>query len=197
MTNSHEQASAMGPETPPPYAGPSTPPPGPGPVPPAWSGRYGNAPKSKSPALAGVLSGFMPGLGQIYLGSYQRGFVHAAIFAGLVACLSSGAAHGLEPLFGIMLGFFYFYNIVDAARRATLYNVALQGGQIPVPEDFKMPTGRSSLLGGVMLTAIGVMLLLNTRFDYSLDWLADWWPAFIVVIGATMVYRAVRERQKT
>jgi len=197
MTNSHEQASPTGPQAPP-YAGPSTPPPGPGPVPPAWSGgRYGTAPRGKSPVLAGILSSFMPGLGQIYLGSYQRGFMHVAIFAGLVACLSSGAAHGLEPLFGIMLGFFYLYNIVDAARRTALYNMALQGGQIPVPEDFKMPTGRSSLLGGVILTAIGMLLLLNTRFDYSLDWLADWWPVFIVAIGATMVYRAVRERQNT
>jgi hypothetical protein len=139
----------------------------------------------------------MPGLGQIYLGSYQRGFIHVGVFAGLIACLSSGAAHGLEPLFGIMLAFFYLYNIVDAARRATLYNVALQGGQIPVPEDFKMPTGRSSLVGGLFLTGIGLLLLLNTRFDYSLDWLADWWPLFIMLAGASIVYRAVKERQKS
>ena len=37
-------------------------------------------PRSKSPALAAILS-MMPGLGQVYIGYYQRGFVHILVIA--------------------------------------------------------------------------------------------------------------------
>jgi len=201
MSYSPEQANVAGgsasaiPPQPgvPPQAGAV--PPQAGPVPPAWTGRWAGAPRGKSPALAGILSGFMPGLGQIYLGYYQRGFVHAGVFAGIIGCLASGAARHMEPLFGVMLAFFYLYNIIDSVRRASLYNMALAGlTQMPMPEDFKMPAGRSSLFGGVIVTGIGLLLLLNSRWDFDLDWLADWWPAIIMLIGLGIVWRAVKDR---
>ena len=39
--------------------------------------------RRKSPGLACFLS-LMPGLGQVYVGYYQRGFVHAAVVAALI-----------------------------------------------------------------------------------------------------------------
>src|SRR5438093_2100938 len=82
--------------------------------------------RSKSPALAAFLS-MMPGLGQVYVGYYQRGFIHAAVIGSLVTILSSGAVEGLHPLFGLFMAFFWLYNVIDAARRASLYNDALAG----------------------------------------------------------------------
>jgi len=38
--------------------------------------------RRKSPAIAAILS-MMPGLGQVYVGYYQRGFVHAVVVASL------------------------------------------------------------------------------------------------------------------
>ena len=94
---------------------------------------------SDSPAVACCLSA-MPGLGQVYVGYYQRGFLHAIVVAGLIAILASGEPGALTPLFGLFLAFFWLYNMIDAARRATLYNQALAGGHEPdLPADFESP----------------------------------------------------------
>jgi hypothetical protein len=196
--NASQEHANMGPDAPQaPPSQPGAPPYGAhaAQAPPSWvAPRWSNG--RKSPALAGILSGFMPGLGQVYLGYYQRGFLHAMVFAGVIAALASGTARGAEPLFGIFMGFFYLYNIVDAVRRASLYNQALAGmNPVAPPEDFKMPSGRPSLLGGLLLTAIGFIFLMHTRFDFDLDWLADWWPAILVLLGAHMVYRATRDKK--
>jgi len=172
-------------------AGPAMPPPAA--AAPAWEARYTPVRNRKSPFLAGLFSFLMPGLGQVYLGYYQRGFVHAAVFVGFIGALSS-IHHGPEAMFGVGLGFFYLYNIVDAARRATLYNQAVAGLQpTPLPEDFKMPTGQSSLFWGLIVTGLGVLLLLYTRFDFDLDWLEDWWPALLVLVGARIVFKSRKQ----
>src|SRR5882724_7219703 len=103
--------------------------------------------RSKSPAIAALLS-MMPGLGQVYVGYYQRGFVHALVIASLISILSSGAVEGLNPLFSLFMAFFWLYNIIDAARRASLYNDALAGNPtIELPQDFKTPGFRGSIFG--------------------------------------------------
>jgi len=120
--------------------------------------------RSRSPALAAILS-MMPGLGQVYVGYYQRGFVHAAVVASLITILASHTVERLSPLFGLFMTFFWLYNIIDAARRASLYNDALAGNpSIELPEDFKTPGIRGSVFGGIALIVAGFILLLNTRF---------------------------------
>ena len=164
------------------------------PRPPQWEPR-GVTRGHKSPVLAALLS-MLPGLGQIYLGDYNRGFLYGGIFALLVTACSR-VHGGMEPLFGISVAFFSLYNIIDAARRASLYNQAMAGiasSRPSIPEDFKLPSGRGSLFWGAVICGIGLILLLNTRFDIDFDWLEDWWPAFIVLIGLNMLYRAVRNR---
>ena len=153
-------------------------------------------PRQKSPFLAGLLS-LMPGLGQIYTGYYQRGFVHALVVAALFALLVANDDGPLVPLGVIFLTFFWLYNIIDASRRAALYNQALAGvPNIELPEDFKVPGFRGSLLGGLAIAAAGIVLLLNTRFGVSLDWLEEWWPAALILFGAYLVWKAWQERPK-
>jgi hypothetical protein len=146
--------------------------------------------------LAGVLSGCIPGLGHVYLGYTQRGFLHALIFAGVIALLASGNAHRIEPLFGIFIGFFWFYSLIDAVRRAHLINHALAGvGPVEMPQDIQLPTTSGSIFGGVLITVVGLIFLLRTRFDVDLDWLIDWWPAFIVAFGLYLIYKSVRSKR--
>ena len=150
--------------------------------------------RSKSPALAALLS-MMPGLGQVYVGYYQRGFVHAGVIASLVTILSSSQLDDLKPLFGLFMAFFWLYNIVDAARRASLYNDALAGNTaIELPQDFKSPGIRGSIFGGSSLIVIGLVLLLHTRFEMSLDWVDEWWPVAPMILGVYLVARAVTDR---
>ena len=68
-----------------------------------------------SPPLAFVL-GFIPGVGAVYNGQYAKGLVHVVIFGSIISILSSGAAQGFEPLFGLMIPTFVFYM---ALRRIT------------------------------------------------------------------------------
>src|SRR5215813_4100661 len=61
-----------------------------------------------SPGLALGL-GFIPGVGAIYNGQYAKGLVHAVIFGLLISIMGSGAAGGLEPLFGLLIAAWIFY----------------------------------------------------------------------------------------
>ena len=84
---------------------------------------------------------------------------------------------------------------IDAYRKASLYNQALAGGEeVELPADFKAPSIRGSLFGGVTLMSVGVIFLLNTRFGISMAWLHEWWPAAPILFGGYLVYKAVQEK---
>ena len=179
---------AGGAEAPYPWPG-SAPAAGPTNVSPSWPRALD--PRQKSVTLAILLS-MMPGLGHIYLGYYQLGFLHAGIFAALVTILSMGAG-GLEPLFGISIGFFCLYNFVDAGRRAALYNQALAAaGEMPKIE---IPSNRGSIVGGLLLVGVGVLFLLHTRFGYDPVWIEDWWPLGLIGLGVYLFLKDVQSRR--
>ena len=149
-------------------------------------------PSRKSPALATLLS-LMPGLGQIYVGYYQQGFINTAVVAATITILNAGV-RGAEPLFGLFLAFFWLYNMIDANRRAHHYNRVLDGlGGENVPEEFQGPGARGSLPAGILLTAMGVLFLLDLNTDISLDWIENWWPLFLVGGGVWMIVKARRQ----
>lgn len=151
-------------------------------------------PDAKSPALACCLSA-MPGLGQIYVGYYQRGFVHAVVVGVLIAIQAGGQLPGLMVLIGFLLPFFWLYNMIDAYRRAALYNYALSGRTtIEPPKDFQMPKARGSIFGGLVVIAFSVILLSHTRFGVPLEWLEEWWPVAPLVLGAYLLIKGIQER---
>ena len=75
------------------------------------------ADQSVSPPLAFVL-GFIPGVGAVYNGQYAKGLLHVVIFGSIISILSSGAAQGFEPLFGLMIPTFVFYMAFEAYHTA-------------------------------------------------------------------------------
>jgi hypothetical protein len=161
----------------------------------AFPGAGGAPIRRKSAGLAVVLS-FFPGLGQVYVGAYRRGFTYAGIFAGFVVLLSSGAARGIEPAVGVMLAFFYIYNMIDAARMANLFNDTADGATMDdLRRDFLAGVGqRGSIGGGIALLAGGVLLMLHIWFDLDLDFLEDWWPLVPIGFGAYLLWAGVRDR---
>ena len=164
------------------------------PTAPAQPASLANDARRRSPFLAAVLS-TMPGLGQVYLGYYQLGFVHVVVFAGILALLAAGDLGPLIPLASVFLGFFWLYNVVDAARRAVLVNEALAGrSNIELPEDYAAPGLKGSVLGGAILVLVGLVLLSRTLFGVSLEWLEDWWPVAIVFFGGFLIYKAKSDK---
>lgn len=149
--------------------------------------------RRKSPALACFLS-LMPGLGQVYVGYYQRGFVHAAVVGTLIALLSSRIDE-LTPLVALFLAFFWLYNIIDAGRRAALYNEVLAGRTgIELPADLMLPGLGGSTVGGVVVALVGVLLLAHTAFGMSLSWLKEWWPVAVILFGGYLFIKARMDR---
>jgi hypothetical protein len=156
----------------------------------------GEDPRRKAPVLAMVLS-LMPGLGQIYVGFYQQGFVNILVIASIIAFLSHGVPGYMEPLLGIFLAFYWLFNLVDAGRRASFYNQALSGmTETNLPADFMMYEGKGSLAGGVALVLLGLFFFAHTQFGMPLEWLDQWWPIGLVMAGLFLLYQNWQDRKK-
>lgn len=152
--------------------------------------------RRKSPALACFLS-VMPGLGQVYVGYYQRGFVHAAVVATLITLLSNRLEE-LTPLLALFLTFFWLYNIIDAGRRAALYNELLAGRTgIQLPADLMLPGLGGSMVGGAVVVLVGLLLLGHTAFGMSLSWLKEWWPVGVILFGGYLFIKARMDRPQS
>lgn len=160
----------------------------------AFGAGYGAQPKPnirrKSPAMATWLS-CMPGLGQIYVGYYQQGFINMFVVAGTIAILSSTFMRGAEPFFGVFLSFFWIFQMIDANRRAHHYNRVMEGlGGEDVPDGFSMPTTKGSMMGGSVLVVLGTLFILDLNFGISMEWIENWWPLILVLVGVNLIYKA-------
>jgi len=149
-------------------------------------------PRRKSPFLAAVLS-IIPGIGQVYIGYYVRGFLTAAIF--LIIVMTSAEMGGdLGPVLAMAAFFIWVFNLIDAGRMAALYNHAAAGSDtIEMPSDLKLPRLGGSIMGGLILLIFGAIALSNTAFGYPLDWLERWWPVFPAALGLYLLARGVMD----
>jgi hypothetical protein len=144
-------------------------------------------PQDVSPGLACLL-GFIPGVGAIYNGQYAKGLVHAVVFGLLISILSSGAAAGLEPLFGILLTAWFFYMALEAYHTAK----KRRAGE-PVDEFSSLVNLHGHRTGGfptgaVVLILLGVLLLLNTLEILHFRYLVRYWPVLLILAGVWMLY---------
>jgi hypothetical protein len=156
---------------------------------PVVSGYHGGP----NPAVAGMLAGFLPvGVGAVYNGQYAKGLAHLVIMVATIVALSSGLPWYLDTVLGISLGFFYFYQIIDAVRSAH----AIQAGQ-PAPDPFglaqtfgagdsfdsaKVPVGATILIG------LGLLFLLHTAglFEFGFS---RFWPVVLIFLGGWLFAR--------
>jgi hypothetical protein len=161
-----------------------------------WRDYYVEDPRRKSPILAVVMS-LMPGLGQVYVGYYVLGFVNILIVGSLIALLNLNIAAPLQALAGLFLAFFWLYNLVDAGRRASLYNQALAGlGPTELPEVVTLPRAGAALPGGIVLIVLGLTVWVHTYFGLSFQWLERWWPLALVLVGAYLIWNALEDRRR-
>jgi hypothetical protein len=164
----------------------------------AWQRKpvYAEDPRFRSPMLAAFLS-LVPGLGQVYVGYYRQGFTNIIVIGTLISLLAPGPRFHwpFTPLMVFFLVFYWLYNIVDAARRASFYNQAQSGVPLAeLPREFKMPESQGSLVGGVLLILAGLLIGSRTVFGFSLEWLQRWWPLAPILFGAYLIYQSLKDR---
>jgi hypothetical protein len=145
----------------------------------------------KNPGRAALLSLF-PGMGNVYNGLYMRGLTFFLIIVSLLGIMTSGRGH---ELFGMVVAFFWLFNVIDAYRQATLinYGYAQDLGLLDLP---KVPrAGQGGIVAGVLLTLIGVASVLDryTLIDY--DWFFQLWPFALVGVGIWLIVASFRNRR--
>lgn len=149
----------------------------------------------KSPGLAGFLSMF-PGVGHLYLGLYQRAFAFAGAF---VVCIGLAGHRG--EFFGPLIGFVWFFAIIDAVRQAKAINqgYALESGLASREQLRKAAEGTGALTWGVILVGLGGLWLLDRYVDLERFWdvMGDWGgPAAFVLLGLILIATHVRRKRR-
>lgn len=145
-----------------------------------------------SPGLAFVL-GFIPGVGAVYNGQYAKGLVHVVIFGSIISILSSGAARGFEPLFGLMIPTFVFYMCFEA------YHTARKRRDGEAVDEFSGLVRRDSAarsrfpLAPALLIAFGILFLLDNLEVLKIGRLLRYWPAALIVLGLYLLYERITE----
>jgi hypothetical protein len=152
-----------------------------------------------NPALAAVLAGFFPfGIGQVYNGQFGKALVHLVTFALLIVATDN--AHGAEPLFGMSIAFFYFYQIFDAYRTA---HAKEHGQPPPDPGGIYKALGvqtnggnTDSVLAGhkvpvaaIVLIGLGVLFLLHNMGIWWSFHIGRFWPLILIAVGIRMFMR--------
>ncbi len=184
----YQPADAGPPHTALPYSGPYS------------SGQYSggppplpSSPGAGSPGVAFVL-GLIPGVGAVYNGQYAKGIVHVVILGLLISIVNSGSAHGVEPLFGILIPCFWFYMAFEA------YHTAKQRRMGVAVDEFSsiMPMERTHSrfpVGPILLIVIGTLFLLDNLDLLEIRRLLRYWPALLIVMGFYMLYVRMTSRK--
>lgn len=142
----------------------------------------------KSPVLAAVLSIFFPfGVGALYNREYIKGLIYLIIFAGLVSMQEHG---GAQPFAGIILAGFYFFQIFDSVHTANAINrrALKEEGEKVEEEKLVQVAKTGSIFWGIVLIALGAILLLANFEVLSYESVVDFWPVLVIVIGLKLVF---------
>jgi TM2 domain-containing membrane protein YozV len=158
----------------------------------------------KSPAAAGILSGFFPGAGQLYNGEGGKALLFFLIFAGCISMMPRGP----HPFLPLVFAAFYIYQIIDAVQTAKAVNLKAAAGEPgAAPAGFptasgqaaaaaapEKPAAQGSVFWGLLLMAIGVIFLLANFNVFQLDQILDFWPVAVILVGIKIIFDALRKR---
>jgi len=146
------------------------------------------APSSDAPSpFLAFLFGLIPGVGAIYNGQYAKGIVHVLVFGLLITIVSSGSAHGWEPLFGLLIAVWFFYMALEAyhtAKRRVAGEAVDEFSGL-----FQVHSGASRAAAGpIALIVLGVIFLFHSFNLVSLEQLVRFWPVGLIAAGGYMLY---------
>lgn len=120
------------------------------------------AQKQNGAPVVAFLLGFIPGLGAVYNGEYNKAIIHVVVFGALILGIASDLGEGIQGFLIFALVIAPFYMAIDAMRTAK----AKAAGQ-PLADPFENWSGQRPL-GPIILIGIGGLFLLNNFgfFDF-------------------------------
>jgi hypothetical protein len=136
-----------------------------------------------SPGLAFIL-GLIPGVGAIYNGQYAKGFIHVVVL-GLLIGITSGAAGGLEPLFGMLIALWFFYMAFEAYHTAKKRQL---GEHVDEFSSLLPVRGAGFPVAPIVLIALGVLFLLNNLDIIRFYQFMRYWPVLLIALGGYLLY---------
>jgi hypothetical protein len=139
---------------------------------------------SVSPGLAFIL-GFIPGVGAIYNGQYAKGLIHVVILGVLITLIESSELRGFEPLFGLSMAAFVFYQCFEAyhtAKRRMMGQKVDEFSSLINMDDNRLP------VGPIVLIVAGVFFLLANFDLIRVRDVIRFWPLGLIGIGCYMLY---------
>ncbi|HTP35778.1 MAG TPA: B-box zinc finger protein [Candidatus Acidoferrales bacterium] len=138
-----------------------------------------------SPGLA-LFLGMIPGVGAIYNGQYAKGLLHAIIWGVLVSIVNSNAAHGMEPIFGMLIAAWMAYMAFEAYHTARKRRL----GE-PVDEYSSILNLRGSHnipIVAIGLIVMGVLFLLHTLNLLDFEYVVRYWPVLLIAAGVYLLF---------
>jgi hypothetical protein len=143
-------------------------------------------PASAPNAGIAFLLGFVPGLGAIYNGEYNKAMIHILIFGTIIVGITGVLGDSLTPFWVVALVAFVFYMAIDALRTAK----ARQTGQ-PLVDPFENWTKNRSI-GPFILIGIGGLFLLHNFGFFDMFRVREvFWPVVLIGIGVLMLRNRV------
>ena len=140
----------------------------------------------KSPGLAFLLSLLFPGMGQVYNGQPAKALGFFFAFASAIYAVAE-----ISPLpFALFIPFVYLYNIVDAWRTGVLINNRGTAAALPEEDVAESPAW------GAGLVVLGVVFLFHNLGWLDLSRLSRLWPALLIIVGAAVLYRSMRQGKR-
>ena len=152
-----------------------------------------------NPTVAGMLAGIFPiGVGAVYCSQYAKGLAHLVIMVMLIIGETSDVPWYVHMVLGIGIGFFWIYQVIDAARTARAIQLGepipdpfglglIFGSNSPVPPsgsgiDSTLPRGEPTRIpvAAAVLIGLGVLFLMSTTLDFSMH---RFWPLILIVLG--------------
>jgi hypothetical protein len=105
----------------------------------------------------------------------------------LISIVSSNSAGGLEPLFGLLIGLWFFYMAFEA------YHTASKRQKGEIVDEFSSIVPVQSHASGfpvvpILLIVIGVVFLLVNLDLVRLYQVLRYWPVFLIALGVYLLY---------
>ncbi|HUL32661.1 MAG TPA: B-box zinc finger protein [Candidatus Eisenbacteria bacterium] len=139
--------------------------------------------------VVAFLLGFIPGLGAVYNGEYNKAIMHIVIFGLIILGIASDIGDGIRSFLIFLLVIFPFYMAIDAMRTAK----AKVSGE-PLSDPLENWSGQRPL-GPIILIAVGVLFLLNNLDVFEFLHLRQLFlPLLLIGIGFLMLKNRVGGR---